>query len=99
MNIVISLSPDGQTRSFYLDHKLAHMFFDGKSLQFCGAVENAVALTRLNPLEKDISNLFAIKFPQYFEPTLGEILLLGSDVDGLACDLDVPSILNILNFG
>ena len=96
-HLVISLSPDGKTRSFYLNHKLAHMLFDGKPLKFCGSVENAIALTRLNPLEEDISNLFAIKFPQYFEPTLGDILLVG-DVDGLACDLDVPFILNKLNF-
>ena len=97
-HLVISLSSDGKTRSFDLDHKLAHMLFDGEPLQFCGAVENAVALTRLNPLEKDTSNLFAIKFPQYFEPTLGDILLLGSDVDGFACDLNVSSILTKLNF-
>lgn len=98
MNLVICLSPDGKTRSFKLDHKMAHALFDNQSLQFCGAVKNAVAVTRLTPREDDATNVFAMKFPQYFDSTKGDILLLGSDANGGACDLDVESILDALAF-
>jgi len=96
MNLVLSLCADGRTRSFQLNHTLTHVFFDYQSLQICGAVENGVAVARRHAREHDVVNVFSAKFPQYFEYTLGDILLLGSDQDGEACDLDVSKIIRIL---
>tara|TARA_B100001741_G_scaffold312788_1_gene317016 strand:- start:1392 stop:1691 length:300 start_codon:yes stop_codon:yes gene_type:complete len=96
MNLVLCLCPDGKTRSFSIDHKNLNVIFDNQTLQFCGSLENAVAVARLHPREHDETNVFTLKYPQYFDVTKGDILLLGSDEKGFACDIDLVSIMDIL---
>jgi hypothetical protein len=41
-------------------------------------------------------NTFCRRFPQFFEETAGDILLVGSDEKGEACDVNVDQVKALL---
>lgn len=97
MSIVMCLHANGQTKSFILNHKEVNLYFQGE-FTFCGSIPNlnAVAITRLTPKQDDIINTFSKAFPNDFDTTYGDILLIGSDENGEECDINVANILQYL---
>lgn len=99
MPIVMCLHPDGTTRSFTLNHNKAYTYFGNGSITFCGSIPdlNLVAIARRQPQEGDKLNEFSKKFPNSFDSTYGDILLVGSDQNGEECDVDILETLKYLN--
>ena len=92
------LKADGIIRSFRMDQSNLNQYFDYHEYGFCGAIRdlNIVAVARTIHEDYAESNRFTEMFPDYFEPACGDILLLGSDEDGNACDVDVEKAIQIL---
>ena len=67
---------------------------------FCGAIDyyHIVALSASDARTPSSSelNVFSYRFPQFFEPTAGDILLLGSDERGEACSVHEHEIRQLL---
>ncbi len=96
---VVCLSVDGSVRSFRIEQERAYTHFGGKEVGFCGAIVdlNVVALTAMDDDEDDTKNVFCVRFPHFFEkPTSHEILLIGSDERGEACDVEVDKVVALL---
>lgn len=98
MSIVMCLSADGKIKSFKLVHKSCHQYFGGDTISFCGSIPelDIVAICRKIRQKDDKLNEFSIEFPDCFEETYGEILLIGSDAHGQECDVDIMKTLNYL---
>ena len=92
---VVSLEVDGSLRAFPMDHREVRGFFGGCDFTFCGGLDELrlFALTRTAPTG-DV-NPFPPTHPDVFagaQTLHGPILLVGSDADGEACDLDVDAV-------
>ena len=86
------LKESGGVRSFRADHATLHLLYDSTPLSICGAMydHNCVFLCRSEFRPTDAQNPFAARFPAHIDPTTrGDILVVGSDESGEACDVDV----------
>lgn len=96
---VLFLNSLGVIKSFKLNHKISHILFDCADIQFCGAIDefNAIAICRKKPRDTDQVNFFSEKFPEFFDKCFGDILLVGSDNNGDACDLNIAELNKLLH--
>ena len=96
---VALLFPKGTIEFFNLNHKQIHTFFNNQKYQFCGAIcdLNVVALCLENSYGTDPINVFSTKYTQYFDECAGNILVVGSDSDGEACDVDMKKLASYLS--
>ena len=97
-HMVVSLSANGTIRSFRMDHRKVRYFFGNEDIGFCGAIDElrVVAMARTERRENDALNMYSLKYPRLFEKSYGDILLLGSDKNGEACDVSVSEITKII---
>ena len=95
-NLAVVLDTNGSIRSLHLDHSKLKQYFK-EEFGFCGAINTCrvVALAKLDS-GMDPINIFTTRFPQFFESTHGQILLVGSDDVGEACDVDIDAIRKII---
>ena len=94
---IILLRESGTWEMVYMDHKKLHLYYGNHPIAFCGGLQDCVFVCRSIPDEKDGKNCFAEQFPQYFEAeTHGDVLVVGSDENGAACDVDVECVMSAL---
>lgn len=87
------MSPDGNITSLEYCHKELNTYFNNNEIELCGAIDShmAIAVSQLNSAEQ--VNVFSVKFTEYFNKHIrGVILLVGSDSNGEACDLEIDII-------
>lgn len=85
---VVELRQDGTCCSFLINHEKLRDFF-GCDVTFVGALDQyeVVAVGKRQPCLDDIENPFC-KNKNFFEDEVkGNILLVGSDDNGLECDV------------
>lgn len=92
MHKVVCLKPDGGIRSFDMNHKKVNLFFDNEEYEICGAIDEECIIALGYSAKNKGENIFSIEYPNYFEKTYGDILLVGSDNDGEACDINLENI-------
>lgn len=99
---VIELRQDGTFCAVMISHEKLHVFF-GCDITFVGALDEfgVVAVGKSEQTEKDVINPFC-QNEEFFEKNVrGNVLLIGSDEEGVACDINerilsfVPSLLTI----
>ena len=97
--IVLLLKENGDTETYKICQKNSFQVLKSNEVSFCGALYefNAFALKKARVDKKENINIFSFKFPEYFEETYGDILLVGSDDQGQECDIDIDSLKKILN--
>ena len=96
-NVCLTLRCDGSYDVFRSSHKTLHTHLGGR-VTFVGAINdaNVVALGSDRNSSSE-ANATCARFPDYFEPDVaGDVILAGSDVDGRACDVDVPLVICLL---
>ena len=101
-NVIMCLSQNGTIKSFSMDHSSLHKYFgNSKTLEFCGSIEQyyAVAICEHSTQTENTNqiNFYSKHYPCYFTQVYGDILLVGSNEEGLACDLNVFEIQSLLN--
>jgi len=96
-NLIVALSTNGTIRSFQIEHNLLATYLND-DIQFCGAIVdcNVVAISAKNQSGDIPINIFSTEHPELFDLTHGEILLVGSDLNGMECDVDVERVCKIL---
>lgn len=94
---VVILHPNGRLEPHHLPHDTLYTFFED-NIHFCGAIDDALAFGVARDRAEDVENVFAERFPALFTSTKGPIVLVGSDEDGLACDVDVDLIRRLLRY-
>lgn len=89
----IGLRVDGHIDTVYIEASDLHTFFKNDAYTFCTNLPhmNAVGLARKAPQASDSLNYFSKNFPEVFEETHGDILLVGSDEHGNEYDLDLDA--------
>ena len=97
MNKVICLKTDGGIRSFEIDHKKVNLFFDNNEYGICGAIDEHFVIGLGSTHDVKEENAFSKEYPQYFEKTHGDILLVGSNQHGEACDVNVYAICKLFS--
>jgi len=93
----ISIKDDTSMVALKIDHQLLKEYFQS-SISFCGAIceFDAIAVCSNSKIGKE--NKICKQFPSFFDDVIyGEIILLGSDANGQACDLDVEKIIKFLH--
>jgi hypothetical protein len=87
MHTVALLTLDKKIDFFTYNHNKLKEYFND-DFEFCGAIYdlNIVALTRKTQTSK--KNFISETLPMNFDPTYGDILLIGSDEQGQACNID-----------
>ena len=94
---VVSIKDDTSMIALKTDHKLLKEYFQS-SISLCGAIYefDAIAVCSNSKIGKE--NKICKQFPSFFDDVVhGEILLVGSDANGHACDLDVEKIIKFLD--
>ena len=93
---ILKLSYDGTLHEMWSNHKDLCTHFDGP-FTFCGAIHAcyAFAICSLNQTDKP-TNMFSQIFNDFFDTCNGDIILVGSDMNGMACDLDIDKLYDIL---
>ena len=96
MHRCLLISAQGEATVLSLEHGTAHTFLGGP-VGFVGAIDalNAVAIGRRD--DDGEVNAVCAKLPHWFyTDTRGQVLLVGSDEAGAACDLDVEAVLRAI---
>lgn len=99
LHLVVILEQNEVVRTQYMDQSNLRAFYDDASISFCGAIDDChcVCVKRANR-RLDSLNSFAVRFPKYFDAdTYGDVLVVGSDARGEACDVDVVSLSRLLD--
>ncbi len=94
---ILKLLCNGDVQEMWSNHKDLSSHFDGNDFTFCGAIDEclAVAICESNLSDKPM-NVFSEKFDNFFDASRGDIILIGSDENGMACNLDIRKILSLL---
>ena len=89
----VLLKDDGGIHCLQVDQKKLHEYFNG-AIAIVGAIEelNAIAVAR-ETSECENINLFCKDHDSCFDnPVSGDVLLVGSDCNGQACDIDAQCV-------
>jgi len=94
---VVCLKTDGGIHSFEMDHTNVNLFFNNEKYGICGAI-NDQFIIGLGLIGRDKEeNIFSVKYPNFFDNTHGDILLVGSDSSGEACDVNMETICKLFS--
>lgn len=66
-----------------------------QQIRICGAIASTNAIAVCGEAYTNDNSLCAM-FPEFFRDAHGKVLLIGSDEEGYACDLEVDKVLEIL---
>ena len=93
----VSIKDDTTMSALKLDHQLLKEYFQN-SISLCGAIYEFDAIAVCSDLKIGKENKICKKFPSFFDDVIyGEIILIGSDANGQACDLNAEKIMEFLN--
>ena len=96
MHTAVCLNVDGSFRVMRLNHDHIVHFMKG-TISIVGAIDDAQAIAVARQYSNEDVNMTCAKHKNYFESDIrGTVLLVGSNDEGQACDLDSDHVLNIL---
>ena len=95
MNTCVLLRYTGEIEKLQLDHKKLKEYFES-DITFVGAIDDCqvVAVGKSNYLEN--KNILCIDEDMFDVPVFGDVLLIGSDKDGEALDVNYKEVVETL---
>ena len=87
MSLVACLSMNGNIRTFKINQEYVNLYFENK-MGFCGKIDCLNAFVVGNVVDKkDTPNPYCEKLG--FDLVYSDIIILGSDENGDACDIEI----------
>ena len=97
MHTAVCLNVDGSFKVMRLNHDDISYYMKG-TISIVGAIDDAQAIAVARQYSDECVNTTCARYCEYFDSNIkGPVLLVGSDEDGQACDLDTDHVLKALH--